>query len=1113
MRIGVGRFVDWFLSEKLREHEGAYLRAYIFVVSHLGGPAVAFPLLAYHVLVLHFSGPVPWILAAALSAFALFTVSLRYVSRLETVAFVANQYLVGVVLLSAYYIGGLESPYLVWLIIPLLGANFYLKRRPTLKWMAIGALIAETIAFLCYGFLGGTFPMQTSTADLLVLGSISNIGFALFVGGLVYQLGAMIESKRRDLRIEFEHRAMAEVKLRQSQERLAMAQHIANLGSMEADFTSGELHWSDEVFRIVGLDPATTKPNMERLRELLHPDDVAIFDRVRRDLRAGKKVDPIELRVIRPDGGKRWLYAQMTAFETKDGGVTKGMATIQDVTDRRRIEEELRRSQESLDLAQQVASMGSSDIDILTRTGVWSDGLYELLGLSREGGRSFEYYLTAFHPDDRQSLINDREMLYRGEPVPPREYRFVRADGEIRWLYRRTMIIRDQSGRAVRYLTTHVDITERKRAEIALRDRETELRQSQERLAMAQHVANLGSMEAEYTTGDLYWSDEVFGIVGLDRATTKPNMERLRELVHPDDRPIFDGVRQNLRAGKRVDPIEIRITRPDGQIRWIHAQTSLFESADGSVVKGIATIQDVTDRREMEFELRQSREHLALAQRVGAIGSAVVDIATGVSVWSDEWYAILGLDRTKVRPSRETFLATVHPDDRHAVDARRNRSLAAQPNELSEYRIVRPDGEVRWIQTRSEVIGDGGAGRQAIVTMQDVTERKRAQMERSELEQQLLQAQKMEAIGNLTGGVAHDFNNLLSIILGRLEMTAAELSDRPQLREWIDVCIKAADRGASLTRSMLAFSRKQPLKPVDLDAAAAVGELMELLPRSLGDAIEIKFVRTADLWRCRVDPVQLQNALLNLALNSRDAMPDGGKLTITVENARVRLPDAAHGPEIAAGDYVVIAVADTGEGMTEEVAARAFDPFFTTKEVGKGSGLGLSMVYGFAKQSGGHVRIASGLGDGTVVKMYLPRSDALSSADAPAVRAKPSIGGTEKLLVVEDNEDVRDLTVALLERLGYSVCSAGAARAALKLLDDNQDIALLLSDISLPEGTNGRELARMAKERRPSLRVLFMSGYSEQVGKGDPGTAVDAAVVEKPFRPEDLARAVRTALI
>ena len=390
--------------------------------------------------------------------------------------------------------------------------------------------------------------------------------------------------------------------------------------------------------------------------------------------------------------------------------------------------------------------------------------------------------------------------------------------------------------------------------------------------------------------------------------------------------------------------------------------------------------------------------------------------------------------------------------------------------------------------------------------------------EREKVEAVLRQTQKMEAIGQLTGGVAHDFNNLLQVILGnlgaaqqRLQNDAAPSPD--QLRRLIDAAVRGGERAATLTQRLLAFSRRQPLSPRPLEINKLVAGMSELLRRSLGEAIEIETVLAGGVWRVSADANELEAALLNLAVNARDAMSGSGKLTIETGNAFLDEAYAATNEDVAPGQYVMIAVTDTGAGMSEETRQRAFDPFFTTKDVGQGTGLGLSQVYGYVKQSGGHVKIYSEPGEGTTVKLYLPRLTGALQADEPSATERVPHGRRDELvLVVEDDDEVRALTVETLRQLGYGVVEAANGSDALRVLEAHRDVRLLFTDVGLPGGVNGRALAEAARRLRPDLKVLYTTGYARNAivhhGRLDP----DVELIGKPFSYAALALKVRAIL-
>ena len=421
-------------------------------------------------------------------------------------------------------------------------------------------------------------------------------------------------------------------------------------------------------------------------------------------------------------------------------------------------------------------------------------------------------------------------------------------------------------------------------------------------------------------------------------------------------------------------------------------------------------------------------------------------------------------------------------------------------------RPVDTDQGVRLIESRKvPITGDDGNQRFILGIVRDVTEQKA-------LESQLRQMQRIDAVGQLTGGIAHDFNNLLAIITGNLDLLREKLPDGSDPAEMADEALGAASRGAELVRRLLAFARKQHLEPTALDLNERLPSITALLRRTLGENIRIQVVPAPDLWLAFVDPTQVDDTLVNLAINARDAMPNGGSLSIETANVALDEDYADHHVEVTPGEYVMLAVSDTGTGMTPETIARAFEPFFTTKEEGRGTGLGLSQVYGWVKQSGGHIKIYSELGHGTTIKLYLPRAcvdagEAAQSSESAA--ALPT--GRETVLVVEDNPNVRRLVVRQLTDLGYSTIEAEDGRAALEKVDAGAAFDLLLTDIIMPGGVTGYELAEQIGERRPDLKVLFTSGYTDVASRSGQQSR-NGPLLSKPYRKQDLAHAVRALL-
>ena len=523
-----------------------------------------------------------------------------------------------------------------------------------------------------------------------------------------------------------------------------------------------------------------------------------------------------------------------------------------------------------------------------------------------------------------------------------------------------------------------------------------------------------------------------------------------------------------------------------------------------------ATIQMALKRHDVEMalhqsqmELRSSREDFRFLFRNNPLAMWVLDVDTLEFLEvNDAAVATYGY-------SREEFLGMTAAGIRPPEEVEKLETLLS--SNLSDYLVASnwrhrcKDGRIIEVDVVSHALVFEGHRARLAVSI-DVTQRNTA-------EAQLRQAQKMEAIGHLTGGVAHDFNNLLAIIQGNLELVGERVRDNRTVADMVGDALRAAERGATLTQRLLAYSRQQPLEPKSVRLNELVAGLMLVLGRTMGESIELEANLAPDLWQVRIDPHQLENALLNLAVNARDAMPDGGKLTIEGFKAFLDEDYAAQNTEVRPGAYALLTVTDTGTGMGPETVKRAFEPFFTTKALGRGTGLGLSMVFGFVKQSGGHIKIYSELGRGTTVKLYLPR--ATSDADcstAPQGGARASAGAGEMVMVVEDDADVRSLTVALLRGLGYRTVDAPDGPAALALLAELPAVDLLLTDVVLPKGMNGPALAKAAQVKLPRLKVLYMSGYTRNAILHNGVLDEGVHLLMKPFHKADLAAKLRLIL-
>jgi PAS domain S-box-containing protein len=668
------------------------------------------------------------------------------------------------------------------------------------------------------------------------------------------------------------------------------------------------------------------------------------------------------------------------------------------------------------------------------------------------------------------------------------------------------------------------DVTKEHLAAEALREREAEL-------ARVQQIGRIGGLEVDLRTGFRNRrSLEYLLIHGLPPDAVNETHEDWVRRIHPDDREATERKFRDAVAGQvREYSVQYRIVRPsDGELRWISVKSTIERDAEGKAVRLVGAHTDITEQVEAERALRQSEEeYRKLADQLASLNATLAErvkektrerdriwnvsqdlllVADRNGIWqtvNPAWTKTLGWSEAELLNRTSQWLE--HPDDGGVTRAHIGKLVAGEATVRFESRFRHKDGSYRWLSWTG--VSDEG---RIYAVARDVTAEKAAADRLKATEEALRQSQKMEAVGQLTGGIAHDFNNLLTGIVGSLDLMQTRLDQgrTENVTRYINAAMTSANRAAALTHRLLAFARRQPLIPKSVDANALVVSLEDLLRRTIGETIDLDIVASAGLWCTLCDPNQLESALLNLAINARDAMPDGGKLTIATANARIDGIDADT-PALLPGDYIRIDVSDTGTGMSPEVAARAFDPFFTTKPIGQGTGLGLSMIYGFARQSNGHVLIDSKQGAGTSVKLYLPRyhGDAAAERIVSAV-ADEHVATGETVLVVEDEPVVRGVIIEMLQDQGYRTLQAVDGPSGLRILRLNRRIDLLVTDVGLP-GMNGRQLADQARETRPDLKILFITGYAENaaIAKGflQPGMEM----ITKPFDLDNLAQRVR----
>lgn len=763
-------------------------------------------------------------------------------------------------------------------------------------------------------------------------------------------------------------------------------------------------------------------------------------------------------------------------------------------------------------------------------------------------------WVQALHPDDRDRVLTEwQASVAVGLPFKA-EYRFQRPDGSVVWVLGQAEAQHSDGGEIIGYFGTLTDITKNKENEKTLQRTNRALAvvsQCNEALvritdesdllsAICRIVVETGRYRMAwvgFAENDedksvrpaamwgydygylasirLSWSESKRsgqGPAGIAIRSGRPYV--VRDVVSD---PIFVGFR-NAALSRGYHSLIIMPLTNRSQVFGLMAiyspdthafddeEVGLLTTLADNLAYGITAIRTRAERAGAEEATRESEGRFRATFEQAAVGMSHVSLEGRYLRVNQKLCDITGYSRDELL--QKTYRDLTHPDDVAYDDGHVRRLLRGELKALSlEKRYIRKDGSIIWVnRTISLVRDEAGNSKYMIAVSQDITESK-------QIESQLRQAQKMEAVGQLTGGVAHDFNNLLTVVIGNLELLKERLTTEPKLRELAERATDAANRGAALTQRLLAFSRKQVLQPEFTDINHLVEGLHELIRRSLGESFHIEARLARDVGGTMVDPIQLESALLNLAVNARDAMPRGGTLIIETRRVRISVPGTAADGEVAPGEYLLLSVTDTGIGMPPEVRERVFEPFFTTKEVGKGSGLGLSMVYGFVKQTGGHVTITSELGKGTAVQIYLP---CIGGNEMPRTDDHLHyVGGQphgETILVIEDDLDVRELTVTMLRELGYKVLESTSAEDALALLESATPVDLVLTDVVLSSNLTGSDLVREAARRRPGIKVVFMSGYSEQIKEGSAPSNANIRVLQKPFRKTDLADEVQLAL-
>jgi two-component system, cell cycle sensor histidine kinase and response regulator CckA len=757
---------------------------------------------------------------------------------------------------------------------------------------------------------------------------------------------------------------------------------------------------------------------------------------------------------------------------------------VLDMTERAEAQERLEMNEAKLAEAQQIARLGSWEWEIAGDRVTWSDELYRIYGVHRDRfSGSYGANLDRVHADDRARVARVIENAVAERRPWSLDYRIVRPDGELRMIHARGEVVCDEQGRPAVVQGTCQDVTESRRVEDALRAAEQLFRRAFDDAPIGMALIDL---EGRW----LRLNRAICQMLG--RTEQELRTTRLAELNHPEDRRLDRPLIKELLSGRRRSyAIEKRYVHADGQLIHALVHVSLMHGDGERPLYFLCQLVDITERRRAEAERRAAQERMqAIVDNSPAL-VIVKDLQQRYLLVNRRWEQVFGrrvedvVGRTSAEVLGERSPSEDHIDREVIATGEVREAMATVDGEEAD--------DITFLVVKFPLRDADGQTYAVCTIATDITERRRNAEERAELEARLAQAQRLESVGQLAGGVAHDFNNLLSVILTCVGFAQRELPPEHPVYDDIDEIGRAADRAAALTRQLLMFSRREVVTPQIVDTGALVRNVERLLTRTLSERVALRIAIGPDVPPVLIDPAQLEQVLVNLAVNARDAMPEGGTLSIAVS---------------AADGGVRVTVADDGSGMPPDVEERAFEPFFTTKEAGEGTGLGLATVHGVVTDAGGTVQIDSEIGEGTVVTIFLPAAEGGAvvpeEASTPGERAR----GTASVLVVEDQDPVRRQAVRILEAHGYTVRDAPSADEALAVWEP---VDVLVTDVVMP-GMSGQQLAELARERTPGLRVVFMSGHTDDVLVREGARQGELAFVQKPFTRDSLLRAVEEAL-
>jgi two-component system cell cycle sensor histidine kinase/response regulator CckA len=899
-------------------------------------------------------------------------------------------------------------------------------------------------------------------------------------------------------------RKQAEEALRRSEERYRNILDRIEEGYYEEDLAGNFTFFNDSMCRIYGYSTEELLGlNYKRYTD--NETAKSLFQVFNEIYRTGNPNTGYSYELIRKDGGKRYIEASASLIKDASDKPVGFRGIVRDVTERKKIEDALREREERYRTLLETMEEGYYEVDLAGNLTFINDSSSKMHAFPKEKmlGMNNREYMSKETSRRVYEIFNG--VYKTGQPARLVEWQIVKGDGQKAIMEASVYLIKNGRGEPIGFRGIERDITERKRAEEALRQSEERFRNILESIQDSYSETDLGgnfTFVNNVVCRHLgYTKEELIGM-NYRQYTSDENAKEVKKLYT-----------EVYETGNPADLSEHELISKDGTTAVYELSVSLIRNAEGNPIGFRQTSRDITQRKKSEEALRQSEQRYRNILESIQDGYFESDLTGNTTFANDVICRHLGYTKEELI-GMNYRQQTGEENGRKLFQYFNELYRTGQPVKPFEVEYIRRDGTKMVAELSVSLIRDpAGEPIGFRGTSRDITERKQAEEEKLSLQEQLRQSQKMEAIGQLAGGVAHDFNNLLTVIKGYSQLSLLDLKENTALRGNIEEIEKATQRATDLTRQLLAFSRRQILNPKVLDLNVLLKDLEKMLRRLIGEDIELVTLLSGDLGKVKVDPSQIEQVIFNLAVNARDAMPSGGKLAI--ETANVELDEGyAHAHvSVTPGRYVRLSVSDTGVGMTQEVKGRIFDPFFTTKEKGKGTGLGLSMVYGIVKQSSGNIWVYSEPGRGTTFRIYFLRTE--EETDTLHEREETDFfpRGSETILLVEDEELVRDLATRLLEQQGYKVLKAANGQEALLVGRQHvgETIHLLLADIVMPH-MGGKELADWLKISRPNVKVLYTSGYADNAivhhGVLDPGTHF----LQKPFSLKTLSHKVREVL-